>query len=395
MPIVCGQPAPLTGLVAAPHDPRVVAATSSDGLLRVWRLGPEDVSGTDSRCGCRGATRGATNPVTRCQGLLVTMLPMHLHLCAYVFQLWFLRALSSTCGNRQPPGCQGGSPTTCGSALPAPPSPQAEPALELKSTVPCTSAAFLQQGPPPPLPANQQPPPDPLAAADSLALPPRPGDAAAQAGAAAPQPRLLGGYVDGSLRLFSVEGGVELVWALARHAAPVMAVAPHPRKPLVLTAARWGSGGAGGGGPGWESRPPGGMLSCATTHAPNRMPRGCTELMGGQYWRPQGTKRSSGQRIAAEGIRLTGHAWYLLPCSDGSLAVTDLHSTRLVAYVTAYTAAGPVPASPGSTAARKQLPANAPRGGTGPLQVRSAAGASWPVSCPRALHLSLRFSLFP
>ncbi len=117
--------------------------------------------------------------------------------------------------------------------------PQAEPALELKSTVSCTAAAFLLQGPPPPLPADQQSPPDPLAAADSLALPPRPGDAAAQA-AAAPQPRLLGGYVDGSLRLFSVEGGVELVWALARHAAPVMAVAPHPRKPLVLTAARWG-----------------------------------------------------------------------------------------------------------------------------------------------------------
>ncbi len=62
-----------------------------------------------------------------------------------------------------------------------------------------------------------------------------------------------------------------------------------------------------------------------------------------------------------------------LRCSDGSLAVTDLHSTRLVAYVTAFTAAGPVPASPGSTAARKQLPGNAPRGGTGPLQVRCGA----------------------
>ena len=45
MPIVCGQPAPVTALVPAPHDPRVMASTSQDGLLRMWRLGPEDVSG--------------------------------------------------------------------------------------------------------------------------------------------------------------------------------------------------------------------------------------------------------------------------------------------------------------------------------------------------------------
>ncbi|KAG2423007.1 hypothetical protein HXX76_015605 [Chlamydomonas incerta] len=221
VPIVCGQAAPVTGLVPAPHSGRVMASTSADGMLRVWRLGPED----------------------------------------------------------------------------------AEPAIELHSASPATAAAFLLRDP------SDAP-------AHTLRHPPSaaPSDAASDAASLTdpaplrvlPAPHLLGGYGDGSLRLFALEPAVQLVWALARHPAPVVGVAPHPRRGLVLSAS-----------------------------------------------------------------------------SDGSLAVTDLATTRLLSYITAFTAAGPTPRSPAGTGRRSPRgaaspPPAPPRPGTGPLQalaVSSGAGA--------------------
>ncbi|KAG2447660.1 hypothetical protein HYH02_007576 [Chlamydomonas schloesseri] len=225
VPIVCGQAAPVTGLVPAPHSGRVMASTSADGLLRVWRLGPED----------------------------------------------------------------------------------AEPAIELHSTSPATAAAFLLRQPTDaPAHTLRNPPSAPASDAAS--------DAAASLdplGAAAslrvlPVPHLLGGYGDGSLRLFALEPAVQLSWALARHPAPVVGVAPHPKRGLILSAS-----------------------------------------------------------------------------SDGSLAVTDLATTRLLSYITAFTAAGPTPLSPSGTGKRSPRgaaspPPAPPRPGTGPLQamaVSSGPGA--------------------
>ncbi|PNH08695.1 WD repeat domain-containing protein [Tetrabaena socialis] len=212
VPIVCGQPAPVLGLFPAPHDPRIVASTSLDGLLRMWHLGPED----------------------------------------------------------------------------------AEPAVELHSTAPCTTAAFLIRTQPGQL----------------LPL---------------PQPHLLGGYTDGSLRLFSLEPTVELQWALARHPAPLVGVAPHPRKPLVLTASR---------------------------SVPEAVMVGFHGAMPNSF----------GACLFALCF-LTLLLVPMLPCSDGSLAITDTDSTRLLSYITVFTAAG--------------LSLSSPRGGKSP---RSSAVQPTPGS---------------
>ncbi|GLC33983.1 hypothetical protein PLESTB_000825300 [Pleodorina starrii] len=217
VPIVCGQPAPVQALLPAPHDPRVMASTSQDGLLRVWRLGPED----------------------------------------------------------------------------------AEPVIELRSSSACTAAAFLMRAPDGPPPDTEWEEGD------------GPGASTPPAEPQPPQPMLLGGYSDGSLRLFALEPAVGLQWALARHPAPLVGVVPHPYKSLVLTAS-----------------------------------------------------------------------------SDGSLAITDLRTTRLVSYVTTFTALGPAGSGSPSASGRRSPAsphlANA-RPGTGPMQAfavspgvgASVAAAGW------------------
>ncbi|GFR42731.1 hypothetical protein Agub_g3650 [Astrephomene gubernaculifera] len=213
VPIVCGQQGPVLALVAAPHDPRVMASTSGDGMLRVWYLGLGD----------------------------------------------------------------------------------AEPTVELQSSSACTTATFAMHSLPAPKPASS-PQAEPARQPKSGSSPKPP-----------PVPLLLGGYEDGSLRLFSMQPTVELRWALARHPAPVVGVAVHPTKPLVLTAS-----------------------------------------------------------------------------SDGSLAVTDLGSTRLLSYITALTAC-PAPAPPSRRSpgppprSTPPPPPDPPRPGTGPMQaltVSPGTGAS-------------------
>ncbi|KAG2491091.1 hypothetical protein HYH03_010535 [Edaphochlamys debaryana] len=242
VPIVCGQPAPVHGLVAAPHDPRVMASTSRDGLLRVWHLGPED----------------------------------------------------------------------------------AEPAVELHSTAACTAAAFILRTPPTgPEGGAAAPSGPPADAAEELAR------ALATLEVSVvqtlPRPHLVGGYADGSLRLFTLEPAVELQWALARHPAPIVGVVPHPRRPVVLSAS-----------------------------------------------------------------------------SDGSLAITDLNTTRLSSFIPSFITVGPraglAPPPPAasprrSPGGRNQPPPPPPKPGTGPLQafaVSPGSGASI-----TALGWRDRFVVFP
>jgi hypothetical protein len=49
---------------------------------------------------------------------------------------------------------------------------------------------------------------------------------------------MLGRYADGSIRLVATAPKVEVVWGMARHASPVVAVLPHPKKPWAISAAR-------------------------------------------------------------------------------------------------------------------------------------------------------------
>ncbi|GIL93850.1 hypothetical protein Vretimale_214 [Volvox reticuliferus] len=172
----------------------------------------------------------------------------------------------------------------------------AEPIIELRSSSACTTAAFVMRIPDSSstLRQDMEEEEEEASRAPERVLP-QPD----------PQPMLLGGYQDGSLRLFALAPAVELQWALARHPAPLVAVVPHPYKSLALTAS-----------------------------------------------------------------------------SDGSLAVTDLKSTRLISYVTTFTALGPSSPSGNSPSRRRGAAVSAPpsaRPGTGPLQavaVSPGAGAS-------------------
>ncbi|GLI66011.1 hypothetical protein VaNZ11_009714 [Volvox africanus] len=173
----------------------------------------------------------------------------------------------------------------------------AEPIIELRSSSACTAAAFVMRisDSSTTLRQDMEEEEEEATCASERALDPQ----------LDPQPMLLGGYQDGSLRLFALAPAVELQWALARHPAPLVAVVPHPYKSLVLTAS-----------------------------------------------------------------------------SDGSLAVTDLKSTRLISYVTTFTALGPSSPSANSPSGRRGAAVPAPssaRPGTGPLQavaVSPGAGAS-------------------
>ena len=91
------------------------------------------------------------------------------------------------------------APPPSTAALPYTHAMQAEPAVELQSSSPCTCSTFLPTG-----------------------------------------SHMLGGYADGSLRLITLQPEVSVAWALSRHSNALVAVAAHPLKPLALTAARYG-----------------------------------------------------------------------------------------------------------------------------------------------------------
>mgnify|MGYP001811202723 CR=1 FL=1 len=105
--------------------------------------------------------------------------------------------------------------------------PQAVPAIEFHSEVPCTAAAFAGRciGPAP-LAAE-------LPATDAA-------DAACAAGAEATGgatgwPRLAAGYADGCVRVFDVARRA-IIWGVVRHPSPVVALVSSAVNPLVLSA---------------------------------------------------------------------------------------------------------------------------------------------------------------
>lgn len=72
-----------------------------------------------------------------------------------------------------------------------------EPALEFQSGIPCTTAAIIAR-----------------------------------------DDQILGGYADGSLRLFKLDD-VAVVWSSNRHSQPVAVVQVHPRQRLAISASRY------------------------------------------------------------------------------------------------------------------------------------------------------------
>lgn len=123
---------------------------------------------------------------------------------------------------------------------------QSEPVAEFQTGVPCTCCVFvggsaLPPSRPPSAPSSPRPA-SPSMQAGSMKNP----DGSSTTGPAGAGLAVVGGYADGSLRLFGARAGqVAQRWAAQRHGAPVVAVTVHPRGGLVLSAARWGGSGCG------------------------------------------------------------------------------------------------------------------------------------------------------
>lgn len=112
---------------------------------------------------------------------------------------------------------------------------QSEPIAEFQTGVPCTCAAFVGASM---LRPGASQPPSPRPGAPTARDPVSPEAAAIGAGIG-PGLAIVGGYADGSMRLFGERAGeVALRWTSQRHKAPVVSLVAHPRGNLILSASR-------------------------------------------------------------------------------------------------------------------------------------------------------------